>query len=144
MATPFVVFDYALWILRYPEFSEVSAELAQLYFDEATMFLRNDGSGPVTDAAIQLRLLNLMTAHIAALNSGANGQTPSPFVGQMTSASEGSVSVGANALAAPGTYAWWILTRYGAEFWAATAAYRTMHYRVPIPRVFSPSGFRRY
>lgn len=136
MADPFVTFDYATWVTRYPEFSEVSGELARMYFDEATLWLRNDGSGPVREPATQLRLLNMLTAHIAALNSGANGQTPSPFVGPITNASEGSVSVGANVLAAPGTSAWYVLTRYGAEFWAATAAYRRMHYRVPLPRAF--------
>jgi hypothetical protein len=62
-----VQFNYARWIARYPEFSQVQQPTAQEYFGEATLYLRNDGTGPVRDAETQLRLLNMLTAHIAAL-----------------------------------------------------------------------------
>jgi hypothetical protein len=80
----------------------------------------------VADAAVRSVLLNMLTAHIAALNSpGASG-----VVGRVSSASEGSVSVSAE-LAVPGSAAWFAQTRYGIAFWQATAQYRTATYRPP-------------
>jgi hypothetical protein len=131
-----VAFSYRLWLARYPEFVSVSELTADQFFAEATLFWRNDGTGPVTDDVIQLRLLNMLVAHLAALN--ASILLGSPIVGPITSATEGSVSIGGQALVAPGTAAWFVLTRYGAEFWAATAAFRTMRYRVGPRRQFEP------
>jgi len=135
-----VTFDYRLWLARYPEFIAVSELTADQFFAEATLFWRNDGTGPVTDDVIQLRLLNMLVAHLAALN--ARTLLGSPIVGPITSATEGSVSVGGQALVAPGTAAWFVLTTYGAEFWAATAAFRTMRYRVGPRRQFEPPFIR--
>lgn len=129
-------FDYTAWATRYPEFSGVSSDLVALYFEEATLYLANDGSGPVATAAQQLLLLNMLTAHIAAINSGANGESPSGFVGPIQSASQGSVSVSVAVGAQPGSAAWYQATKYGAAYWRATAKYRTMQYRVPTQRVF--------
>jgi len=139
-----VFFNYQLWLARYPEFSTVPELTALQYFAEATLYLRNDGSGPVTDNAEQLRLLGMLTAHIATLYgpSSAGGSAGSPIVGPITSASEGSVSISGQALFAPGTAAWFGLTRYGAAFWLATAAYRTFRYRPGFPRQFNPPFFR--
>jgi Protein of unknown function (DUF4054) len=74
-----VQFDYARWIARYPEFAQVQQPTALEYFGEATLYLRNDGTGPVRDAETQLRLLNMLTAHIAALNApSADGHRSGP------------------------------------------------------------------
>jgi hypothetical protein len=128
-------FDYAAWTVRYPEFSTVTQPQAQACFDEAGLYLANDGSGPVGDQARQSLLMNMLTAHIASINFGVNGEAPSPLVGRVSSATQGSVSVSADMPAVPGTAAWFMTTKYGAAFWAATAAYRTAHYR-PGPRRF--------
>ncbi len=122
------IFDYPTFIARYPEFSSVTSTLAQAYFNEATLYLANDGSGPVTDPVQQLTLLNMLTAHIAALNSGVNGQTPSGIVGRISSASEGSVSVSSDMGGVPGTAAWFVQTKYGFNYWQATASFRTFRY----------------
>lgn len=123
-----VIFDYAVWSARYPEFATVSQPLAQSYFDEATVYHANDGSGPVKTAAQQSTYLNMLTAHIAALNATVAGVAPTPLVGRISNASEGSVSVGVDF---PVTInnAWFEQTKYGSAYWQATSGYRNMRYR---------------
>jgi hypothetical protein len=125
-----VTFDYASWVARYPEFAAVSQPTAQEYFNEATMYCRNDGGGPVPTAAIQSTLLNMLTAHLAFLYSGANGEAPSQLVGRISDAAEGSVHVAVemptNMSAAA---AFFTQTKYGLAFWQATVGYRTARYR---------------
>ena len=120
-----VEFNYQAWIARYPEFAQVPNVVAQLYFGEATLYHANDGSGPVSDLMTQTSLLNMLTAHIALLNSpDAQGNPPSPLVGKVQSANEGSVSV--SVLYNPtNPEQWFSQTKYGAAYWAATAQYRT-------------------
>jgi hypothetical protein len=139
-----VGFDYLAWLHTFPEFEAVGEAEAYGYWTQANLYLRNDGTGPVADNAVQSALLNLLTAHLAAQHAAGQGLAGSPFVGPVSSASEGSVSVSGTPLAATGTQAWYLTTRYGAEFWAATAAYRTFRYRAAPPRVFDPLwGFGR-
>lgn len=117
----------------------ISQALAQQYFNEAGLYWRNDGTSPTCDNGVQLSLLNMLTAHLAWLNRrDANGQLVSSLTGPITNATEGSVSVGVRPLEARGTAAWFVLTPYGAEFWATTAAYRTMRYRPGPRRQFNP------
>ena len=124
-----VVFDYSLWSLRYPELSgSVKAALAGAYFIESTLFLDNTDNSRVTDLGQRAMLLNMLTAHIAALNAPLNGQPSSPLVGRITNATEGSVTVAAAMDLPPGSAQWFAQTKYGASFWAATAVYRTMLY----------------
>ena len=125
-----VVFDPVAFSLRYPEFATISTSLIQLYFNEATIYLNNTDSSPVTDGSVgglRSMLLNMMTAHITAMNSGVNGQPSSDVVGRVNSATQGSVSASVE-YAAPGSAAWFTQTKYGAAVWQATAAYRTMQY----------------
>lgn len=129
-----VVFDYSAWALRYPELSgSVNSALATLYFVEATLYLDNSDCSVVVDVTQRATLLNMITAHIAQLNAPIGGQASSPLVGRIETATEGSVSVGVKySDQVPGSMAWFIQTKYGAAFWAASAAYRTMRY-VPAP-----------
>lgn len=131
-------FDYAAWVARYPEFASILEPTAAAYFAEAGIYWRNDGTGPVSTTAIQSLLLNMLTAHIAWLNSprdaqgnpAATGEPAPGLVGRVNSATEGSVSVQVDYGApATGSEAWFIQSRYGVAFWQATAAYRTMRYR---------------
>lgn len=136
--TGIVVFDYQNWARRYPEFSTVTIPLAADYFAEAGLYLDNGTCGLVSDLSVRSLLLNMLTAHIAALNSGTNGQAPSGLVGRITSATEGSVSVTVDGGEMPGSAAWYMQTQYGASFYRATAKYRGMRY-IPAP---SYRGFR--
>ncbi len=123
-----VVFDEARFKARYPEFATVLDATLDEYFIEATIYLDNTDASPVSDVDRRTVLLNMLVAHIAQINSGANGQGPSSLVGQITSATEGSVSVSVANMAATGTSAWFQQSKYGAAYWQATAPYRTFRY----------------
>lgn len=133
-----VTFNYNAWIARYPEFGPsgsqpVDSTLAQLYFDEAGLYLENVNVSVISSIAQQSQLMNMLTAHIAALNAAqSGGGGSSPLVGRVSSATEGSVSVSSENDYPPGTPQWYQQTKYGAAYWAATIQYRTMHY-IPGP-----------
>lgn len=135
----------------YPAFSTLTPEQVQSLFDVATIFLRNDGTGPCRVVATQTRLLYMLTAHLAQLTYGANGGGNAGMVGRISSASEGSVLVGTE-FDGPPNAAWFSQTQYGATFWQATVAYRMVAGYVPGPTRFgtgigvsSPrGGFRRW
>jgi hypothetical protein len=137
-----VTFTYADWSTRYPELAaSVALPLAQLYFNEAQMYCDNTPQSPIRDASQGGQreiLLNMVTAHIAALNAPLNGQASSPLVGRISNATQGSVSVQTQNDYAPGTVQWYQQTKYGAAYWAATAAYRTMRYIPGRPRNMDP------
>jgi hypothetical protein len=131
-----VIFDYPSWILRYPEFSAVTEPRADLFFSEATLYLRNDGTSPIQDVGKRAVILNMLTAHIAAMAGQATAGDG--LVGRVSSASEGSTSVSTE-YNIPGSAAWFVQTTYGAAAWQAMAPLRTARY---IPR---PSyGGRRW
>ena len=126
-----VAFSYANWVALFPEFASIpEATVTDEYFPLATTMHRNDGGGPVPTAALQSTYLNLMTAHIAALLGTVNWVAPSPIVGRISNASEGSVSVAADFPLATPSQAWFAQSKYGALYWQATKPYRTMRYRV--------------
>lgn len=131
-----VNFDYGQWVTRYPEFNAISGDQAQLFFNEATLYWRNDGTGLCSNPVAQLMYLNMITAHICALNRQAQGdpdpgaaKDPNTPVGRVGSASEGSVSVSFVNEYPPGSAQYFQQTKYGAAFWQATAAYRRFRYR---------------
>lgn len=128
-------FDFAAWQRRYPELGAVTEPQAQDYFTEATLYLRNDGTGPVRDPVQQLMLLNMLVAHIASLRTtSADGQAQGGIVGRIASATEGSVSVTAAEMPNEGSLAaWFQMTPYGLAYWAATASLRMARY-IPGPR----------
>lgn len=127
-----VAFDLPGFRIRYPEFATVADALLGAYFTEATIYLNNTATSPVVDMTIRSMLLNMLVAHIAALNAAINGQAASPLVGRINTATEGSVSVGTDMGPVTGTQAWYIQSRYGASFWSATSIYRRFLY-VPRP-----------
>ena len=137
-----VPFNYSTWVLRFPEFSNVSQPLAQLYYDEAALFCANSIGNIVPQWQLPF-LLNLLTAHLAwlyaprdELGNPATTGTPAPMtVGQIVTASEGSVSVG-NKANSFDTAEWYAQTKYGYEYWQATASKRTMRY---FPHQSKPS-----
>jgi hypothetical protein len=137
-----VQFDFTLWVTQYPEFASIiTADMADVFFSIATNLHANDGSGPVNDAAFQTNLINMVVAHLAALfGPQPGGQPPSPLVGRINSASEGSVSVGTDwpSKEVTSSEAWWIQTRYGALYWTATAIFRTFRYVPGRQRRFDP------
>ena len=139
---PLVTFNYDAWVARYPEFSGVSEPLAQLYWNEATLYFNAYGwPGSLPQAPT---LLNMLTAHIAKLNAPLGGSPSPQTVGRVDNASEGSVSVHldmGDANEGSPSQAWYMTTKYGAAYWAATAKFRTARYRPPpFPGSFVPTA----
>ncbi|MEX3614241.1 MAG: DUF4054 domain-containing protein [Burkholderia gladioli] len=127
-----VVFDPSKFKEIYPEFATLSDVKLENAFAQAGLYLNNTDSSLVQDSGVRALLLNMLTAHIAALEYGINGEQPSPLVGRISSATEGSVSVQASMDGVQGSAAWFMQTKYGAAYWQATAQYRIGRY-VPAP-----------
>jgi hypothetical protein len=144
MASQPVIFNYSNFALRYPEIVPYcNSDLAGMYFTEATMLLDNTANSPIQDVPLRASLLNLLTAHIAALNAPLNGQASSPLVGRISEATEGSVTVKAEMLAAPGSAQWFNSTKYGAQYFQMTLPFRSARYAVGPRRSFMPVGIPR-
>ncbi|MDE7547883.1 DUF4054 domain-containing protein [Acetobacter fabarum] len=135
-----VVFDYAAWSARFAGLAaSVGAAQAQACFEQATLYLPNTATGPVSDTGRRALLLGLLVAHIATLDlpqeQGGNGG----LVGRVASASRGSVSVTTDYASQTERAAWFAQTQYGAAFWAATRGLRQARY-VPggpqMPRIW--------
>jgi hypothetical protein len=124
-------FDYDAWITRYPEFNGVGPVVAQSFWNEASLILRNDPSSPVQDIPTRTILLYMLMAHLAATFAGPGSTTG--MVGRINSKSVNGVSVSSEGFGVTGTQAWFLTTRYGANYWRATAGLRTMRY-VPGPQ----------
>ena len=131
MSAP-VVFSYSQWAARYPELAaSVGQPQAQQYFNESQLYCDNSATSVIAnDPPIYERamFLNMLTAHICALNAVLNNVPSSPLVGRISNGTEGSVSVATQNDYPPGTPQWYQQTKYGSAFWAGTAKYRTMRY----------------
>lgn len=134
MTTGVVTFDPSGFIGRFPEFGTVTPGTLTAYFNEATLVLDNSLCSPVQQIEQRTPLLWLLTAHLAALNSGVNGQTPSQLVGRINTASEGSVSVGTDNGPPSLSAAWFQQTKYGSEYWQLTASFRAARYVPGYPQ----------
>lgn len=126
------VFDYGQWAILYPNLaSSVTEPQAQALFGQASLYCDNSECSPVSDLTVRLALLNLLVAHLAQLNfAAASGNA---LAGPVESAKEGSVEVKVKLPDARGLEFWFLQTPYGQQYWAATAAWRTMQY-VPGPQ----------
>lgn len=153
-----VTFDNAEWIRLFPEFAPVGGALGQAYFDRASRIFANDTCNPSYGMNGGnpgfATLFYMLVSHIAFLNAprdpngnpAATGSPAPAIVGRVNTASEGSVSVGADmgdANAGSPSQAWYMQTRYGAEFWAATANARTAQ-PVNNPQFIPLVGFPGY
>lgn len=112
---------------RYPEFAAVADIGLSACFDEAGLYLNNTDASPVPLIPRRMTLLNMLTAHIAALG-GMLGDGQAKPVGRVTSAGEGSVSASFD-YQVVGSAAWFAQTQYGASFWQATTSLRGFKYR---------------
>lgn len=128
--------DYASFQTTFPAFATAPTEATlQSYFNMASIWIRNDGTGPVRDPALQQQLMFLLTAHLAQIFNGPDGTGSSGIVGRISSATEGSVTV-TTEMESSLSNAWFMQTPYGAAFWQATAAYRTFARYIPGPTRF--------
>lgn len=167
--TPPVIYDFATWVTSFPEFAACSPSQGQAWFNRANLYCFNSLCNPAASAGVTSSMLTgilpdllyLLTSHLAWLyaprdgncNPSATGQPAPNIVGRISSASEGSVSVSAewNGSGSP-SEAFFITTRYGAEFWQATAQFRTAIYVPPVtvnpnsiyPGFAYPRPYRRW
>ncbi|EDZ09403.1 DUF4054 domain-containing protein [Salmonella enterica] len=125
-----VTFDWQAFSALYPEFSAVGQVAAAALFGKATaLYLDNTDDSPVTDLNEREQLLFLLVAHQCALRGfGKSGDGQPGLVGRITSASEGSVSVSVDNSGSNDASWWYLQTPYGADYWQATAPYRSMQY----------------
>lgn len=152
ITNPPVTFDYSAFVAQFPEFSGLSAPQAAGYFATAMLYCSNDWCNPAF--CILPQLLNLLTAHVAWLfaprdalgNPASAGQTASQIVGRIDQASEGSVSVHADmgdVNSGGPSQAFFLQTKYGAAYWAASAPFRTFRYAArptPVLDATYPAG----
>jgi hypothetical protein len=148
-----VVFDYDRFVSAFPQFAGASTDALERFWLTAGLIFRNDWTSPESDLLTRSYLLALLTAHIATLFAGpapgGGGFGGGGMVGRINSKSVNGVSVSAEGFpGVTGTQGWYLMTQYGALFWKATAAYRTMHYvsgpqRFPsyVGPMYGPSGY---
>lgn len=152
-----VTFDPTAFVALFPEFAGCSTPQLQGYFDFSGLYCSNDICNPAFPFGILPQLLSLVTAHLAWMNAprdaqgnpASQGQPASPLVGRINTGSEGSVSVGAEYQSSGSpSEAFFTQTKYGAEYWQATAQFRTGRYAAqptligsPIMRGSNPWGF---
>ena len=117
-----MIFDSQLFKFRYPEFSLIADQTLESCFNEATLYCDNSPSSRVTDEAVRMQLLNMLTAHIVKINN-------LDMVGRVSEATEGTVTVKTDfPLKANSNMSWYAQTKYGSAYWAATSKFRTMRY----------------
>ncbi len=139
-SNPPVAFVYSDWIAMFPEFSVLSEQQANGYFLRAGLQFANSRANPAysaCDNAFMIGLFYLLTAHIAWLycpkdasgNPSANGDAASQLVGRINSATQGSVSVQVEYQGSGSpNEAYYLQSKYGAEYFNATAQFRTARY----------------
>jgi hypothetical protein len=141
LSSPPVTFDLQTFLGLFPEFTPLSQGFLNAMFMRATgSIIANAVTNPANNDGNLAYLIYLVTAHLAWLNcqKDVNGQPTaqtsaqqaSQQVGRISQATQGSVSV---TLEWPGNdpsaqEKFLVQTRYGAEYWAATAQYRTAQY----------------
>lgn len=141
---PVITFDPTAFKAAFPEFANCSDGQCSGWFSRATLLFANDTCNPAFADGNMAALYNLLVAHIGWLNAprdssgqpAQTGQLAPPTVGRINSAGEGSVNASfdmGDANVGSPSQAWYMQTRYGAEYWSATSQYRTARYgRAPI------------
>ena len=132
-----VTFNFAEFTGLFPEFAGLTSQQAQTAFNFATLQLDNSCCSRVQNANVRLSLLYMLTAHLLFLSNGSNDGAgnivpPPGIVGHIDSATEGSVSVAASLSSNVGqSQAYYAQTKYGIQYWQATAQFRTALYLAP-------------
>ncbi len=126
-----VTLDVAEWKLKYPQYNALTDSQVEDLFFAATTYLENTPQSVITDEDKRKYFLYLLMAHIAYLfyaDANGNGGVTG-MVGRLSSASEGSVSVGSTISNAPFNAEFFLQSPYGFTFWQATKIYRMGFYR---------------
>ena len=120
-----VLFNAAAFRMRYPEMEQAADGQMEMWFTQAESIVNNTDCSIVTNLKEREMLLMLLMRHFAALDERA---AQGGLVGRISSATEGSVSVGADMGGVSGNAAWYMQTPWGASYWQLTAKYRRFRY----------------
>lgn len=118
--------DPTEWLKKYPMYDNLTIEQVEDLLIAATDFLENTVCSVIRDVEKRKRLIYLVAAHLAYLlyqDKNGNGGS-SGLVGRLSSATEGSVSVGATMANAPFSAEFFLQSPFGFAFWQATMVYR--------------------
>lgn len=110
-----------------PEFDSVPDAKLERFFGEAALIVSNSPCSLVKSCCERIKLYTLLIAWKAFDDGRGAG-----LVGGITSASQGSVSLGLSGPDKSEVPFPYNSNNYGASYWAATAKYRVMEY-VPDP-----------
>jgi len=139
-----VAFDTGTFYLRFPELAGVSPSQLTFYFQLAGDFVNNTDCSivPYCPPTVLARedALYLTVAHLAKLFGTNAGISPSPIVGRIDTATEGSVSVGATVDIKSQSAQWWLSSVYGFAVWQLLAPWRSALYISARRRSFEPAG----
>lgn len=135
-----VVFDPVEFRALYPTIQATDEQL-EMYFEMAETFLDNTKCSVVKDLGARKRLLYLLVAHIATLTGQA--EQGNNVVGRVSSATEGTVSIGLDYGTMGNNERWYLQTPWGAMYWQLTKKYRSAVYRLglrpmPVQRTYFP------
>lgn len=135
-----VVFDPVEFRALYPTIQATDEQL-EMYFEMAETFLDNTKCSVVKDMGARKRLLYLLVAHIATLTGQA--EKGNNVVGRVSSATEGTVSIGLDYGTMGNNERWYLQTPWGAMYWQLTKKYRSAVYRLglrpmPVQRTYFP------
>lgn len=128
-----VVFVIAEFRALYPTIKATDAQL-EMHFKFAVWLLGNDKCSLVKDLEMRKYFLYLLVAHMATLDQQAD--EGSPVVGRVSSATEGTVSIGLDYGEMNDNARWYLQTPYGAKYWQMIKRFRSMLYRLgkaPMP-----------
>lgn len=133
-----VTFDEVMFLLEYPQFTAYSTAhpgTLQMVFNRVTaLYINNTPRSYVRDVTTRSYLINLLIAHVlqisGVLTTAGAGSTAGQ-VGRISSATEGSVSASLDMGSVSAAAAWYLQSQYGAEYWNATARFRTFRYTPP-------------
>lgn len=120
-----VLFNAAAFRMRYPEMEQAADGQMEMWFTQAESIVNNTDCSIVTNLKEREMLLMLLMRHFAALDERA---AQGGLVGRISSATEGSVSVGAEMPSNTASAAWYNQTPFGASYWQLTAKYRRFCY----------------
>jgi hypothetical protein len=118
---------------QFPEFSNQTPAMLQIYFGMACGICDNSEASRVCDIVQRGIMLSLLTAHVTLLFGGENSAAPGQQVGRVSSAAEGPVNVKLDMGENTTNKAWYEQTKYGAMYWRMSAPYRSAVY-VPPPQ----------
>lgn len=121
-----VGFDVSEFRAIYTTFSSITDAQLQYFFAKAEMRINNTVNSCVPYDQRKV-FLYLLVAHMAELQSRINAGNGN-LVGNISSATQGSTSIGVSIPPISSGNYWYMQTPYGAEYWDLTKKYRSALY----------------